>query len=199
MARRWTRLGTGALGTVLLLSTVACTSTSSSTSTSTLPSSTLPGSTLPGSTLPGPVGTIRAGGCHTRGVLPDPLCTPGAINPAVTQANIHSTICVAGFSTSIRPPSSYTDALKRTQMKEYGFTDRPSAHEEDHLISLELGGNPTDPRNLWPEPGASPNPKDRVEDAAHRAVCAGALSLTAAQQGIASDWVALGKQLGITG
>ena len=27
-----------------------------------------------------------------------------------------------------------------------------SDYQEDHLISLELGGNPTDPRNLWPEP-----------------------------------------------
>jgi len=26
----------------------------------------------------------------------------------------------------------------------------PSHYEEDHLISLELGGNPRDPKNLWP-------------------------------------------------
>jgi hypothetical protein len=25
-------------------------------------------------------------------------------------------------------------------------------YEEDHLISLEDGGDPTDPRNLFPEP-----------------------------------------------
>jgi hypothetical protein len=27
-----------------------------------------------------------------------------------------------------------------------------ACYEEDHLVSLENGGNPTDPRNLWPEP-----------------------------------------------
>ena len=37
-------------------------------------------------------------------------------------------------------------------MPEYGETGSPSDYQEDHLISLELGGNPTDPRNLWPEP-----------------------------------------------
>ena len=51
--------------------------------------------------------------------------------------------------------------------------------------------------NLWPEPGASPNPKDAVEDAARRAVCDGSMSLTAAQQAMATDWIALGAQLGV--
>jgi hypothetical protein len=27
-----------------------------------------------------------------------------------------------------------------------------ACYEEDHLSPLEDGGNPTDPRNLWPEP-----------------------------------------------
>jgi hypothetical protein len=73
-------------------------------------------------------------------------------------------------------------------MNEYGFTDSIRAHEEDHLISLELGGDPTDPRNLWPEPDASPNPKDKIENYLHTAVCAGRISLHAAQVRIATDW-----------
>ncbi|MGW4529241.1 hypothetical protein [Amycolatopsis sp. NPDC004378] len=35
--------------------------------------------------------------------LPDPACTPGALNPDVTQASIGSTICVSGWTATIRP------------------------------------------------------------------------------------------------
>ncbi len=122
-------------------------------------------------------------------VLPDPVCTPGVIDERVTQDNIGATICVSGYSRSVRPSSSYTSRLKVQQIAEYGYSDTdPRHYEEDHLISLELGGHPTDPRNLWPEPGASPNPKDRIENALHRAICAGRVTLAAAQDVIARDW-----------
>lgn len=138
--------------------------------------------------------------CHVRGErgqLPDPSCTPGATNPAVTQATIAETICVQGWTATVRPPASYTGALKRRQMIDYGFSGSPSAYEEDHLIPIGLGGNPSDPRNLWPEPGGSPNPKDEVEATATRAVCEGRISLSQAQRLIASDWVSFGRQLGV--
>jgi hypothetical protein len=83
-------------------------------------------------------------------------------------------------------------------MADYGDTGPVSSYEEDHFIPLELGGSPSDPRNLWPEPGASPNPKDKVEDAAHRAVCDGRMSLSDAQAGMAANWIVLGEQLGIS-
>lgn len=140
------------------------------------------------------------GTCRIRGageyVLPDPACTPGATNPQVSQADIASTICSSGWTSTIRPPESYTEPLKLSQMAAYGETGSPSGYEEDHLISLELGGSPTDPRNLWPEPGASPNPKDEVENAARSAVCDGRVSLATAQQAIAGNWIAFGQQLG---
>jgi len=65
-------------------------------------------------------------------------------------------------------------------------------YEEDHLISLQLGGNPTDPRNLWPEPyvGANARKKDVVETGLKRLVCAGKMSLVDAQKAISTDWVA---------
>ena len=53
------------------------------------------------------------------------------------------------------------------------------------------GGAPNDTRNLWPEPGKSPNPKDRVEDLLHKQVCDGTISLALAQQEISTDWVSL--------
>jgi hypothetical protein len=84
-------------------------------------------------------------------------------------------------------------------MAAYGDVAPISSYEEDHLIPLELGGSPSDPRNLWPQPGASPNPKDDVERAARTRVCDGQLSLAAAQRAIASNWVAFGQQLGVIG
>ena len=150
-----------------------------------------------GKTYTGTPPVPAAGTCHARGVLPDPRCTPGATNPAVTQADIASTICRAGYSSAVRPPESYTEALKHRLMASYGDRQPMGSYELDHLVSLELGGAPSDPRNLWPEYGGSPNRKDKVENAAHRAVCEHHLSLAIAQYEIATDWPLLGKQLGL--
>lgn len=129
--------------------------------------------------------------CHTRdaGKLPDPNCTPGAVNPDVSQANIQKTICVSGYTAKIRPSSSYTNRLKIQQIAAYGYVDN-SLHdyEEDHLISLELGGAPSDRKNLWPESPPSPNPKDKVENFLHREICKGNITLKKAQTEIATDW-----------
>jgi hypothetical protein len=130
-------------------------------------------------------------------VLPDPACTPGTTNPEVTEANIAQTICASGWTTTVRPRQSYTESLKRSQMAEYGDTHPIYDYEEDHLIPLGLGGASSDPRNLWPQPGASPNPKDEVESAANHAVCDRTMSLASAQRQIASDWVSLGRSLGV--
>jgi hypothetical protein len=82
----------------------------------------------------------------------DLLRTPGVVSPDVTQANIATTICKHGWTRTIRPPTDYTNELKQKQMREYGVGGSPARYQEDHLISLELGGHPTDARNLWPEP-----------------------------------------------
>jgi hypothetical protein len=130
--------------------------------------------------------------CHSVNGLPDAICTPGVADPRVTQDNILTTICVSGYTTKVRPSSRYTDALKVVQIKAYGYADTKLAdYEEDHLIPLELGGHPTDPKNLWPEPlsGAYPaTKKDGVENSLHTKVCAGLMTLAAAQTGIATNW-----------
>jgi hypothetical protein len=76
----------------------------------------------------------------------------------------------------------YTSALKVRQMAAYAETGRPDAYQEDHLISLELGGHPTDPRNLWPEPYPRAAEVDRVENDLNAQVCSGALTLAEAQR-----------------
>jgi len=115
-------------------------------------------------------------------VLADPVRTPGVLNPDVTPATIRSTICRRGWTRTVRPPTGYTNALKREQLRQYGLRGPPSAYQEDHLISLELGGDPTDPRNLWPEPYPRASAVDRIENDLNARVCAGALSLAAAQE-----------------
>ena len=129
-------------------------------------------------------------------IYPDPERTPGAINPDITQDNIRQTICNPRWSTkSVRPEVSYTNHLKVEQIREYAYSD-PSVkdYEEDHFIPLELGGNPTDPKNLWPEPYETSIPeggahaKDQVENYLHAEVCSGSLTLDQAQKEITEDW-----------
>jgi hypothetical protein len=127
---------------------------------------------------------------------PDARCTPGAVNPAVTQATISSTICRSGWTSTVRPAESITEPEKLASMAAYNVRGSASAYEYDHDVPLELGGAVNDPRNLWPEPdyatrsGFYLNPKDRLENVLKRMVCRGAMTLAQAQRLIASNWVA---------
>jgi hypothetical protein len=108
--------------------------------------------------------------------------TPGALNPQVTQATIASTICRTGWTRTVRPPVSYTNRLKREGLSAYGLRGPPSGYQEDHLISLELGGHPTDRRNLWPEPYPRASEVDQVENELNRLVCSKRISLAEGQR-----------------
>lgn len=143
-----------------------------------------------------PTGTISLpNSCTTANGLPDRTCTPGATNPDVTEATIRITICVSGYVAQIRPPATYTNSLKVDDMRAYGLADQaPGDFEEDHLIALELGGHPRDPRNLWPERlagGSGALQKDRVENWAHDEICAGRMQLADAQRRMAENWIEL--------
>ena len=141
----------------------------------------------------------RSSDCVSTGGLPDPACTPGALSPDVTQDTIDTTICVPGYSTRVRPPTSYTSPLERQLLSAYGQPGAsPAAYELDHLISLELGGAPRAVANLWPETYAgdlNARQKDAVENYLHRQVCDGALTLSDAQRLIATDWVSVFHQI----
>ena len=138
--------------------------------------------------------------CHiVNGSLSDPKCTPGSINSAVNQDNIENTICIPGFSKTIRPPVSYTTPLKVKLMHSYGFTDSRANYELDHLIPLSIGGNPKSVTNLWPEPGYGQynfHIKDRFENYLYRSVCNGKISLVEAQKEIAINWIESWKKAG---
>ncbi len=126
--------------------------------------------------------------CHLNGPLPDHACTPGAVFPEATR----EIICVSGYTKTVRNVSA---SLKKRVYLEYGFAypQASGAFEADHLIPLELGGN-NDIANLFPEPGL-PKPgfheKDLVENYLNHKMCDGSITLAAAQQQIANDWVSV--------
>lgn len=146
-----------------------------------------PPAVSPATTIPVAAARACTLGTSNGQPLPDPACTPGALNPAVTQASIRDTICRVGWTATIRPPTSVTGPLKARIEHAYGLPPG-TVGELDHLVSLELGGAAADPANLWVEPGPIPNRKDAVENTLHAAVCAGRIPLAAAQAAIARDW-----------
>jgi len=126
----------------------------------------------------------RGAASHAPAVTASWTRTPGVLNPDVRQETIGRTICVSGWTRTIRPPTEYTSALKVEQMREYGLGGSPSGYQEDHLIRLELGGHPTDRRNLWPEPRPHAEEVDRIENQLHEQICAGAITLAEGQRRI---------------
>ena len=146
------------------------------------------------------VATIGLAACGAAGPynessgLPNTSLTPGVVNPEVTQANIRSTICVVGWTSTVRPKVSYTNALKYSQLHSGYNLDgdmNMKNYEEDHIVPLEVGGHPSDPRNLFPEPrnirhGAYV--KDRLENQMHRLVCSGQVTLKTAQSVFLTNW-----------
>jgi hypothetical protein len=200
-----------AVAAVFLVAVAGCGSATTATGASTPVVSTAPAGGAPAPAGGGVLvaedpdhGTAQPfparGTCHARpvphGTLPDPSCTPGATDPHVTQATLATTICRAGgYTSTVRPPGSVTSVEKKTALAAYAATGPTGSYELDHLVSLELGGSPNSPRNLWPQPGASPNPKDTLESALHDLVCSNRMTLADAQNGIAGDWVTTYRQV----
>jgi hypothetical protein len=154
-------------------STTTTTSTTGTTSTATTATET---TTTTATTTPDP-------GLPSI-ILPIPSVTPGALNPKVKQSTIKKTICKSGWTATIRPPVSYTNALKIKQMVLYEETGLPSEYEEDHFIPLELGGAPRNPKNLWPEARSQSKLSDPLENKLKRQVCKGLLKLAKARVAI---------------
>jgi hypothetical protein len=159
--------------------------------TTTPPSTTPQTSTLVGQTVKLAPRT-QTSSC-TPGPRPDRQCSPGAYYSGLTRA----VLCSSAFRTgSIR---NVPVSEKHEVEVEYGMVPRSYGRtiEIDHIVSLELGGS-NDIANLYPEPGsglASYHVKDRLENELHDLVCAGTITLHAAQAGIASNWEALYRRV----
>jgi hypothetical protein len=111
---------------------------------------------------------------------------PGAVDPHVTQATIHDTICQRGYTARVRPSRKVTDAIKRRLAN--GLPGSPQDYELDHLIPLGLGGHPTSPNNFWLQSWTEATIKDRDELRLHREVCMGRMTLEQAQREMVTKW-----------
>jgi hypothetical protein len=148
-------------------------------------------------------------GCATTAVAPpasrdEPSVTsiaratpPGALNDDVTQANVQQTICVPGWTSTVRPSTSYTNGVKAKLLREQGLPQSDATkYELDHFVPLALGGHPRKIDNMWlqlwvGEWGA--RTKDRLEVRLKNLVCSGAISLQRARDAIRRDWIAAFK------
>ena len=152
--------------------------------------------------LDGPI--PAPGTCHIRWTadhepLPDPKCTPGAFDSAVTAATLKSTVCrKGGYSSSVRPPAELTNPVKLKLLAAYGIpASDASKYELDHLLPIGAAGGASDVRNLWPQLNVLnkaqkseyvANDKDEVENQAFTALCSGRATLDDLRKQFASDW-----------
>ena len=122
------------------------------------------------------------------------------INPDVTQENIATTICVPGFTRTIRPYVSTMQAIKAELLAVAGEPwERRNRYQLDHRVPLCAGGAVVDRRNLALEPIDEAHDKDAVEACVCGMICAGAISLEVAQHLIWIDWRAAARECGSGG
>ena len=117
-----------------------------------------------------------------------------ALNPDVRQETIQQTICVPGYTASVRPSTSYTTGVKAKLLRERAQdVSAASSYELDHKVPLALGGHPRNLSNLelqlW-EGDTGAKKKDRIERRLQALVCGGKVGLRAAQQAMYFDWQA---------
>jgi hypothetical protein len=156
------------------------------------------GHSEPSGAYPNTPTSVGIGHSGPSEAYPNADLTPGATDPAVTQDNIQSTICVPGYTRTVRPPESITHQLKLQIMEAYHAGGELRDYELDHFVPLELGGCPDCVSNLWPEPYGSnlgARKKDQVENYLHSEVCSGGMTLTQAQDAIRTDWVKVYYQI----
>lgn len=125
-------------------------------------------------------------------ILPDLTCTPGALNPAVTQATLSTTICSSGFYAANQPSQAFSSAGKAAAMVLYASPGPASNYVYNPSISIELGGSNSATTNFWPMPTAYGVVGDKkvLSSTLHGLVCAGTLPLATAQSAMATNWVA---------
>jgi hypothetical protein len=99
--------------------------------------------------------------------------TPGLVRPLSTAQ-----VCATKWGLDRR---FVTVSMKQYVAGLYGVPwENRRQYEFDHLIPRELAGA-DDVRNIWPQLLAEAREKDKLENALHRQVCAGLVTLRAAQ------------------
>ena len=107
------------------------------------------------------------GACSTTPPAPTTIVPMAVLNPDVRPETIDQTICIAGYTASVRPAPSYTNGVKMKLLRESGGeAANASKYELDHIVPLAVGGHPRNLKNLMLQPwdgddGAKK--KDRLE------------------------------------
>ena len=137
-------------------------------------------------------------------ILPDAVRTPGRSDPTITSDNYRRYLCAGKKSKKLhttderRPTTAYTNDVKVRQLEEWDYTNKTKgAYEEDHLISLELGGDPKVEKNLWPQPYSgkwNARVKDTLEHELGERICLDEgepdhISLRVARRVVTGDWI----------
>ena len=125
---------------------------------------------------------------------PDPVHAPGALNKKVTQRNIQRTICDPPWVAKTQAAAAQKNTkLMADQLKKRGYRDTdPAKYVVDQLIPIDVGGNPTDARNLWPQAvsaGWNVAAKNKLETYVNREVCSGHMKLAQGQAIFKRNWV----------
>lgn len=117
-----------------------------------------------------------------------------ALNPDVTEGTVRQTICVSGYTKSVRPATSFTKGIKAKLLRKAGIDEaRASDYELDHIVPLALGGHPRKLSNIALQPWEGEHGalrKDALETRMHALVCHGEVTLSDAQACVADDWEA---------
>jgi hypothetical protein len=106
----------------------------------------------------------------------------GAFNYHVTRNTLDQTVCVSGYSSRIRPPTSYTEPIKRRLLITEHLAGSVRDYQLDHLVSLSIGGAPRSRANLWMQPIQQADRDDTLEGRWHRALCDGTMTLKQARR-----------------
>jgi len=133
-------------------------------------------------------------------VIPDAQ-SPGAVDPMVTQENIHETICAPGWSKEVRPSRNWSSPIKQRLLRQQHPDADSRAFELDHRVPIEDGGCPNCVTNLWLQPWRDPHHhvcqfdvlpdaacKDRLENYVHRQICSGKMTLDQGRAVFLGDW-----------
>jgi hypothetical protein len=130
-------------------------------------------------------------GIERRSPLVEP---PGEFSSAVTQETISKTICVPGWTATVRPSTLFSTGVKQELLSRAGLpSSEASNYELDHFIPLALGGHPRSQENLWLQPWKgtwNAKTKDRLARKLQALVCSRKLTLSEARAAMQRDWPA---------
>lgn len=141
--------------------------------------------------------------------LPPPPLTAAAIEPEIKttqkitsknhQDNLPQTLCVGGYVNTTHYSYLLGKLAGERQLCKFNYRESfPKNYEEIRLAPPSVGGNPSDPRNLWPKPQISTwdaAQKERPKLVTSRMVCTQEITLAEIQQAISANLIELWKKL----